>query len=220
MDQEQMPIGKKSKKSRKELSQMINKASPVKILISILLITVLAATALAERIQYKDFKESPINPNFKIYEKEILIGKGIKLKATALITSRGYGDLEIGNLQLGIYNVNGGVVRYENGLLDVDFIDIDGDGYKDIIVSGTVLYFDEKIDDLVLRREPVVFIYMFNPQSKSFYHAYRNSSSQLDGEGYGEQGIVKKIDKFIDEGRKKAQEENEVMSKKPQSERK
>lgn len=174
---------------------------------------------LAERIKLEDFKEDPERPYFSLYSKNIEIGNGISFNVTGEITSHGNGCIRIANLSLLIYRVGYNVVTYENGLLDVDLIDLDGDGCKDIIISGTLLYNDEKNDVLILRREPIVFIYMFEPKRKEFYCSYRNASFAMDFDWYSDIGDLNRIDSFIKAKRKKAQDENEAMSRQPRAAR-
>jgi hypothetical protein len=147
-------------------------------------------------------------------KKTIIIGDNIKLIANIQMTPRGNGGLRIANLDLHVYDSYHDVAYYENDLLDIDFIDINKDGYKDIIVSGIVCYEHDK-KNIILCREPVVFIYMFSPKKKKFFLSYRNASFKLEDGATGARlidGYPKLIDKAIKEGRKEAQEDNEAQS--------
>jgi hypothetical protein len=174
-------------------------------------------TTFADRITKENIKDNPNDPNERCCEKEINIGGSIKLKATISITSHGNGWMKVANLNLYVYGGAHSVAVYEPMLMDIDFVDIDGDGFKDLVISGNVLYYD---NETLLRREPVVFIYMFNSQRKEFYCAYRKASYSLDRIPYDDIENIDLIDKHIKDGQKKAQEENEEISKKPKSERK
>lgn len=182
----------------------------------------------AERIQIADFKESSLYCNVKIYEKEIVIGKGVKFTAKMEISARGNGILDFANLRLKIHDADPDIIFYENDLLDTDFIDIDGDGYKDIIISGIVCYVDDKNSDLVLKRESVVYIYMFSPAKKIFYLTYRDASFFIDmnreheGPSWGGVemwGEPERVNRGVSKGRQQAQKENEIMSQTPRSKR-
>ena len=78
------------------------------------------------------------------YDKKILIGEGLPYSAKMEITDRGNGWLKIANLDLHVGRSGYDSLIYKNGLLDVDFIDINGDGFKDIVISGLALYSHEQ----------------------------------------------------------------------------
>ena len=192
----------------------------MRILAVLAFLFVVMGSLWAERLTLDDFKAAEY-PLDSTCSKTIEIGHGIQFQLTGEITARNHGNIKICNLELNVYAYGCDPMKYENGLLDIDFVDLDGDAYKDIVISGTVLYCDEKIEDLVLRREPVVFIYMFMPEKNVFYCTYRNASFSMDvDDDNWDITSPLKIDQSVLAGRKKALEENEVMSKKPRSERK
>jgi hypothetical protein len=62
--------------------------------------------------------------------------------------------------------------------LNIDFSDINGDGTRELLISGIVCFTDEK-GKVVLRREAVVFIYALQPNG-TFKLVYRNTNIRLD----------------------------------------
>ena len=148
----------------------------------------------AERIMEKDFKISEDYVIDKYYDKMIEIGAAFKLKAYIEINHHGNGDIKIANLFLGIYDEHEDGAYYRNGLLDTDFVDINGDGFKDIVVSGAVCYTDDT--EIYLMDEIVLFIYFFEPGTGKFIPAYRDGSFSLDQSGEDE--IVTGVGGYIE----------------------
>lgn len=126
------------------------------------------------RVEYRELD--------KCYDEMLQIGPGIKQQAYMKIP-QGYRDdgwLKIANLNLNVCGENLGIGHENADRLDVDFIDINGDGFKDIVVSGILSYMFDAHNDIILPSEPVVFIYLFDPKKKEFYCAYRNASFKLE----------------------------------------
>ena len=110
--------------------------------------------------------------------KEIVIAPNVKLVAKIEVSAKGNGSLQIANLNLKIFDDHNDGVYYENEMLNVDFFDIDGDGKREMVVSGIVCFTDEK-GDKVLRREAVVFIYALQAD-RTFKQVYRNTGFKID----------------------------------------
>lgn len=144
------------------------------------------------------------------WSKKVEISKDIMLKADMEITRRGNGWLKIANLDLHVGRSGYDSLIYKDELLDVDFVDINGDGFKDIIISGLMLYPHEQLD-IILYREAVVFIYLFEPKNKKFNLAYINSSCRLEEanddkrELYGEESVIRK---YVEAGHRISEELN------------
>jgi len=78
------------------------------------------------------------------------------------MTSKGNGSLNIGNLHLKGYDAqNDRYVMFRTVFADAD-------GCRDLLVSGRVLNFDEKSDD-VTNTENVLFVFHFDSKSKETY---------------------------------------------------
>ena len=61
----------------------------------------------------------------------------------------------------------------------IEFADIDQDGWKDLVITGTVDYMDEKLD-IVRETEQFTFIYKYFPKTNSFRQTYRHASFDLE----------------------------------------
>jgi len=144
------------------------------------------------------------------WTKKVKISKDIGLNAEIAITRRGNGWFKIANLNLHIGRTGYDSLIYKDGLLDVDFVDINGDGLKDIIISGLMLCPHEQLD-IILYREAVVFIYLFEPKNKKFNLAYINSLCRLEEadddkrELYGEESVIRK---YVEAGHRISEELN------------
>ena len=178
-----------------------------KIILLILSLGMLGLSCEA-KIKIEDFVDADNKLDWKIYEREVFISQGISFHAKIVITSKGNGSMKIANLKmLKVYDdhMDGNV--YENGLFDIDFIDLNADRYKDMVISGNVIYTDEK-DEKTIFIEPVVFIYLFFPEKKKFVLSYRNASFSLDKHdaisGLGNEETVN----LIQSKRKEALKEN------------
>jgi len=132
-----------------------------------------------ERISRKDLK--PLKdgmPGEQGLKKEVVLAPGVKLSAIIEVSAKGNGSLRIGNLVLKLVDDHSDGSYYEDGMLNIDFCDIDGDGKREMLISGIVCYTDEK-GDKVLRREAVVLIYQLQP-NRTFKEVYRNTTLRLD----------------------------------------
>lgn len=132
-----------------------------------------------ERISRNDLK--PLKdgmPGEEGLEKEVVLAAGVKMSATIEVTAKGNGSLRIGNLNLKIFDSHNDGSYYDNEMLKIEFADLDGDGKRELVISGIVCFTDEK-GDKVLRREAVVFIYALQP-NRTFKQVYRNTDVRLD----------------------------------------
>src|SRR5260370_41219793 len=107
-------------------------------------------------------------------QKKVVLAPNIKMTATIEVTTKGNGLLQIGNLRLAVYDSHDDGIYYENWLLNIDFADIDGDGKREMLISGIVCFTDDK-GDKVLRREAVVYIYKLQSNNR-FKQVYKNTS--------------------------------------------
>jgi hypothetical protein len=81
-------------------------------------------------------------------------------------------------LNLKVFDDHNDGSYYENGLLNIDFADMDGDGKRELLISGIVCFTDEK-GTSVSRREAVVFIYALRG-GRTLKEVYRNTSFRID----------------------------------------
>ncbi len=152
-------------------------------LLSMLLLLVFQIAAapgdVVERISRKDLKPAKDGmPGEEELSKEVVVAQDVKLVAIIEVSAKGNGSLRIANLNLKVFDDHNDGVYYENEMLNIDFCDIDGDGKRELVISGIVCFTDEK-GDKVLRREAVVFIYALQP-NRTFKQVYRNTDFRLD----------------------------------------
>jgi hypothetical protein len=83
-------------------------------------------------------------PGELIWERVINIGPGVRKKAVAIISNKGNGALEIGNVFLKNVDCHDDGCTYQPSLLHTEFEDVTGDGFKDIIVHGTVRFTEDE----------------------------------------------------------------------------
>jgi hypothetical protein len=150
--------------------------------LSLAFVTIQAA-ALDEnghRISQADLKPTPSGmPGELSFQRMISVAAGFEMLARIEITSKGNGILGIANLRLKVFDSHDDGTYFENGLLNIDFKDIDGDGKREMIISGIVCITDEN-GKVPLRREPVVFIYKLDA-NLAFKAVYRSGKVVLDG---------------------------------------
>ena len=152
-------------------------------LFSALLVLVLRTTAApnstVERLSRKDLK--PLKSEFPGelgLKREIVLASGVKMTATIEMSNKGNGSLRIGNLILWVVDSHDDGSYFEDMMLNIDFTDLDGDGIREMVLSGIQCFTDEK-GDKVLRREAIVFIYKLQPD-RTFKLVYRNTDLRLD----------------------------------------
>ena len=109
----------------------------------------------------------------------VKIGVDKIVKANITKTARGNGHLEIGKLKLKIIDNYDDGAKYMDCSLHIDFEDLNDDGFNDMIVSGIVCYTHEK-QDVVVKHENCVFIYMYSPSTDKFVQKYRRANFSLE----------------------------------------
>ena len=109
----------------------------------------------------------------------VKIGLNKIVKANITKTARGNGHLEIGKLKLKIIDNYDDGAKYMDGSVHIDFEDLNDDGFNDMIISGIVCYTHEK-QDIVVKHEDCVFIYMYSPSTDTFVSKYRRASFSLE----------------------------------------
>lgn len=151
-------------------------------LILLLLVVVLVSAARGEatgRLSRKDLRPAKDGtPEEQELTKEVAFAPGVKFLARVEVTAKGNGFLRLANLNLKVFDDHNDGVYYEDEMLNIDFVDIDGNGKRDIVISGIVCFTDEK-GDRVVRREAVVFIYALQA-NKTFKEVYHNTDFRLD----------------------------------------
>ena len=124
--------------------------------------------AAAQVIRLHDFEPQKDGmPGEEHWARRIKVGPGVTFPATVNVTARRNGMLEFANLKLRILKEYDDGMVYVGGLLHVEFIDISGDGYKDLVVTGTVIHTGEKEEDPKVY-ETVTSIYVFDKRTRDY----------------------------------------------------
>jgi hypothetical protein len=153
-----------------------------KFVISILITLGVAANMSGQVLELsKTYLTGEDMPGEAAYVQPIELGKGIKITARTELTSKGNGVLMIKNLELRIYDAHNDAAYFQDALLKTEFADIDGDGYKDLVISGIVIYEISHVGEKMrFIREPVVFLYLYKKTEDSFRLGYKSASFTLD----------------------------------------
>lgn len=118
-------------------------------------------------------------PGERVLRKVIDVGHGMSMAAVIEESNKGNGLLTLGALTLKVVDGHDDGAVYAGAMPHVEFIDIDGDGVKELVVNGVVEYTDEQTD-AVREREPFVFIYRYDLTSRGFTMAYKRASFALE----------------------------------------
>jgi len=110
-------------------------------------------------------------PGEELYQRKISIGGNIDAEVVIEVTDKGNGGMELLNLRLKVVDNHDDGAVYVGGLLHVEFVDITGDGFKDLVITGTVMHTGEKETD-PRSFETVTSIYLFDPKKKEFRLAF------------------------------------------------
>lgn len=138
------------------------------------------AAAMAQVLSRSSLSENPdLMPGETRAQWVIEVGPAVRLTASVEVTTKGNGTLNIGNLHLRVVDAHDDGAKYQNGMAHVEFVDVDGDGWKDVVVIGIVDYTDEK-SDAVRKREPFTFIYRYDPKNKVFRQTYKHATFLLE----------------------------------------
>lgn len=134
----------------------------------LLAVMLVASMRGGQSIERKDFTKA----NTGIFGEEkyyrvFNIGHGVKQPVSVEVSGKGNGTLTVANLRLTVLDEHNDGDLYEGGLLHVEFVDITGDGYKDLVICGILIHTGEKETDAVTR-EPVCQIYVFDSAKRSF----------------------------------------------------
>ena len=117
-------------------------------------------------------------PNELYWSDELILGTGAVLPARVEVTSKGNGTLTIANVKVRVFDDHDDGMVYLGGMLGTRFVDIDRDGYLDLLLSG-IVEFTGEIAGSVTRREAVVTIYMFDPTTNRFTRTCFEGPSEL-----------------------------------------
>jgi hypothetical protein len=105
------------------------------------------------------------------YDCAIDVGGGRRVPVSVTVTVRRNGTFKVANLSLRVWDEHDDGQVYEDGLLHVEFVDVTGDGFRDLVITGIVRHTGEKERDPVTR-EPVTSIYVYEPAKREFRRTF------------------------------------------------
>lgn len=117
-------------------------------------------------------------PGEKLCLKQIEIGPGISHTMKINLTAKGNGMMHLLNLSIPVYDSHDNGHLFEGFLLNIRFIDLDNDGYKDLVITGTRVSTGEK-GNVVSGRDEVLRIFQFDSKEIRFVERLRVG---IDGE--------------------------------------
>jgi hypothetical protein len=133
----------------------------------------LSTASLGQTLPADEFRDVFDAPHgYQQYRASIAIGPAIDLPAAIEVTPRRNGTLAIANLSLRVLDEYNDPLMYERGMLHVKFIDLSGDGYKDLLITGIAVRTGEK-SAAPTSREVITNIYIFNPVTRQFKEVLR-----------------------------------------------
>lgn len=97
----------------------------------------------------------------------VQVSYSLKVIGNFSITSKGNGVLQVPGVNIRLYDGHDDGVVFDSFLLNNELVDVDGDGFKDIVLWGTSILYDDK-DDKEIGRRPVLSIFRFDPKTKKF----------------------------------------------------
>lgn len=148
------------------------KRHPMRLVATVLILIALSLGARGQVVRIGEFRPDPEGMQGEMrYDRTVEVGRGVPLPVTIQVTARRNGTLKAANLSLRVLDeYNDGEV-YEGGLLHVEFVDVTGDGFKDLIVTGIYVHTGDKENDPVTR-EPITSVYVFVPDKAEFRRTF------------------------------------------------
>jgi hypothetical protein len=99
--------------------------------------------------------------------REIDLGKGASFTARFELTEKGNGGLTIPGFGVRVYDAHRDGTTFKGYLLRCEWKDMNGDGYLDLVVSGTAQFWSEK-DGHLDHETPISAVFHYVPAQKSF----------------------------------------------------
>lgn len=156
---------------------------PMKIKVHASLIAALVAPALqAQVLDYSEkYKVEVSIHGERVFEQPISIGPGVDVVVRTEVTSKGNGAFHLKNLEVRNFDQHHDAAVFRDDALKTEFIDLDGDGYRDLVVSGAVIYTADRPESPQRSFvETVVWIFLYRRELDQFEPRYRNASFSLD----------------------------------------
>lgn len=112
-------------------------------------------------------------PSTDTIRKNIEIGEDVTVSIEFAISSKGNGGIELpGIFLVRLYDKHDDLSYFKNGLLNNELIDLNSDGYKDILLWGTAVKSDDEGNNL--GEVSVLAVLVYSPKDK-IYQILRKS---------------------------------------------
>jgi hypothetical protein len=108
-------------------------------------------------------------PGELAWSKAIQISNEVRIIVSVEVTGKGNGILELGTKRLRVWDEHDDGRIFVNGLLHVEFVDITGDGYKDLLIFGAV----QDTTNASKAPEPLLSIFIYQKDKHEFQLAYK-----------------------------------------------
>jgi len=96
----------------------------------------------------------------------IVIGDDRTELAMVEVTSKGNGHLTICSQMFRVYDSHGDLDLFDPSCLDITFVDLNNDGYRDLVLHGEIVESDD--EEVFIRRVPVLQVYRFDDNLARF----------------------------------------------------
>lgn len=120
-----------------------------------------------------------VDGGVELYSVTVQIAQNQELNVVAKTYSNGLGTVAIGGQTFYASDGHADGAVYDNDFLDISFIDLNGDGIRDIVFNGIVNYSGEK-DREIYERESALFIYLYDQKAAKFILKYRSANFDLE----------------------------------------
>jgi hypothetical protein len=117
-------------------------------------------------------------PGEGVLQTTIDVGPGMTLDAVVEVTAKGNGVLSIANLRLRVVDEHDDGIVYKDGWAHTEFVDLNNDGWKDLVVLGSLVRTREAASESP-GGEPFVFIYLFDAEAMAFVRSYKHATFEL-----------------------------------------
>jgi hypothetical protein len=120
-----------------------------------------------------DLESSPdLMPGELSLTRDVSIGPGVDRDMVIHVTSKGNGELRLGEVRRRIYDDHDDGVTYRNSMFDIALTDLDDDGYIDMVLSGQ-LRVTEDGQPTEHPTDSVIEVLMFDQRSGTFRSSLR-----------------------------------------------
>jgi hypothetical protein len=96
----------------------------------------------------------------------LVLNESTNIDAYAGVSPKGNGALIIGDLVIRVYDDHDDGLIYQNHLLDFTLKDLNGDGFKDMILNGVAITSDD--DEVITGYHSIVLVFYYEPEQKRF----------------------------------------------------